>query len=328
MKVLLTGATGFLGHYLVRYLCQAGYEVKAWIRNKDKLSGIKSCIAEYCTGNLEDSDAWLQNSRDCDFIIHAAANTSQKSSCFVDYEKDHVWPVKNLIKVAGQGHIQKIVYISTANCFQPGTKESPGNETKSIQKVFYKSGYIHSKCKAQKLLLCSKKEVLDKMIILNPAFIIGNFEETSGPARLFKQLNHRIILCPEGGKSLVSAVDVSRFTIHALQSSVSGRAFILAESCYSFREMAKIYKAISGRKSWIVPLPGKLLKIFGLLGDLWENISQKPASLNSINAFLLSTGFYYSGSKASEIFNIPYTPARKVFEDALKDYLQKQKKFK
>ena len=130
MKVLLTGADGFLGSNITRELLLQGYEVKAFHtlhRQTITLEGLP--ITRYMGDLLNKND--LESAIEgCDMIIHAAASTSVWPTRNAGSWKINVEGTQRIIDVALEYKIQKVVYVGTANSFGFGSKENPGDETK------------------------------------------------------------------------------------------------------------------------------------------------------------------------------------------------------
>ena len=73
MKVALTGATGFLGRYLVWHLLEQGYRCRCWHRVDSDRSGIPDTKdLEWVSGELNDPGATRELVNGCDAVIHAA----------------------------------------------------------------------------------------------------------------------------------------------------------------------------------------------------------------------------------------------------------------
>jgi nucleoside-diphosphate-sugar epimerase len=74
MRIAITGATGFLGRYLVRQLAQAGYQLRCWYRPGSDRSGFEEhadCI-DWLPGGLGDGAAVGQLVRGANAVVHAA----------------------------------------------------------------------------------------------------------------------------------------------------------------------------------------------------------------------------------------------------------------
>src|SRR5436190_11549898 len=72
MKIDVTGATGFVGRYLVRQLAGSGHTLRCWHRPSSDLTDLGSQPVEWQLGDLNDSAASVQLVTGCDAVVHAA----------------------------------------------------------------------------------------------------------------------------------------------------------------------------------------------------------------------------------------------------------------
>jgi len=77
-KILVTGASGFIGSRLVKSLYENGFtDIRATSWSRDLRNDFEGCEnVEHIKGNLQDADFCETISKDCDVIFHCAANTS------------------------------------------------------------------------------------------------------------------------------------------------------------------------------------------------------------------------------------------------------------
>src|SRR5262245_2460229 len=79
MKVLVTGATGFLGSHVADLLCERGHEVRALVRKTSDTRRLKGRGSELVIGSLEQGDGLEDAVRDVDGIVHAAGVVKARS---------------------------------------------------------------------------------------------------------------------------------------------------------------------------------------------------------------------------------------------------------
>ena len=112
-KVLVTGATGYLGRYLVKELNKQGYRVRALARNSNKLDDLSELIDEVFEGEVTKPETLNGICDGIDVVISSIGITRQKDGLTymdVDYQGN-----KNLLEEAKKEGISKFIYVSVFN---------------------------------------------------------------------------------------------------------------------------------------------------------------------------------------------------------------------
>ena len=98
MKVLLTGATGFLGKYVIDELKNNSYQVVAFGRNEKIGKALIDENVEFFKGDIDNLDDLFKASQDCTAIIHAAALSTVWGK-WEDFYNANVLGTKNIVQV-------------------------------------------------------------------------------------------------------------------------------------------------------------------------------------------------------------------------------------
>jgi uncharacterized protein YbjT (DUF2867 family) len=112
-KVLVAGATGYLGRHLVKELKRHGYQVRALARNLNKLGDLSNVIDEMFEGEVTRPETLDSICDGIDVVISSIGITRQKDGMTymdVDYQGN-----KNLLDLAPKSNISKFVYVSVLN---------------------------------------------------------------------------------------------------------------------------------------------------------------------------------------------------------------------
>jgi len=112
-RVLVAGATGYLGHYVVKEFKKQGYWVRALTRSADKLENLKDDVDEAFMGEVTDPASLDGICQDIDIVFSSIGITKQKDNLTymdVDYQGN-----KNLLEEAKKEGISKFIYISVFN---------------------------------------------------------------------------------------------------------------------------------------------------------------------------------------------------------------------
>ncbi|MFW9830867.1 MAG: NAD-dependent epimerase/dehydratase family protein [Candidatus Thorarchaeota archaeon] len=168
MKILVTGATGFIGKKLVSSLLQKGHEVTALVRKTSDVRGLPRNL-RLIEGDMLDAPSLDAAITGNDVVIHLAAY-------FDFYPKDvdllyrvNVEGTRSLIEASVKQGIRRFIYISTTEVIGP-VKNPPGTEETELRPQF---DYSKSKKKAETILQAASEESDLEYVILRPTGIMG-----------------------------------------------------------------------------------------------------------------------------------------------------------
>ena len=216
-KVLVTGATGFLGGRIVeRLILEERAEVHVLLRLQGRASRIASLPVKYHMGDVTDERAFAEAARGCDLVIHCASSLEhglapkQTSTC-------------RGTMVAAQVSSEvgaRLVHISS--CAVYGCPDQPEiDENAPLQPRHRGDTYALAKITAEQFLRSYAKEHSLKAAVLQPTMIYGPFssEWTTVPLAMLSAAD---VAMPLGDKSICNAVYVD---------DVVTAAFLVADRC-------------------------------------------------------------------------------------------------
>ena len=173
--ILVTGATGFVGAYVVRDLILAGYRVKAMRRKKLLPFFVDSEIlrrAEWIEGDIMDIPAMDEALQGADAIVHAAAMVSFKPSEAEEMFRINIEGTANMVNLAIEHGIKKFIHVSSVSAIGREKNDVLVNESGTWSGKFRQTRYGVSKQRAEMEVWRGIAEGLNAVII-NPATILG-----------------------------------------------------------------------------------------------------------------------------------------------------------
>jgi len=204
-KILVTGASGFLGTRLVELLVQKGYPVRALVRKLANTKKLKACGVEIFFGDVADLESLRPAFRGIDMVVHAAADTAGT-------ERDGEWSTirgtRNVLDLCGQDGIRKLIYISSCAVYGVADyrKGAVVGEDASLERFPERRGfYAWSKLEADHIVAEAITEGPIPIISLRPGTIWGPGGEIFTPMMGFS-LGEKLFAVIGNGKFVLPFV--------------------------------------------------------------------------------------------------------------------------
>ncbi|WP_372780105.1 NAD-dependent epimerase/dehydratase family protein [Litorivivens sp.] len=202
-KVLVTGASGFLGSRLARRLLDEGYQLSLLVRPAAVLDATLKSQCHIVYGDLSDQNALALAVSDCEWIFHCAANV-KTWDCIDNYYRTNVLGVQHLLDAVQQNTpaLKRFVHISTVDVY--GYPDAPADESSPVRKTGF--GYGDSKLEGEQRVLRMASDHDLPFTIIRPGNIIGpgsQFISEIGTA-----LKTGNMLTIEGGLAHAGLIDV------------------------------------------------------------------------------------------------------------------------
>lgn len=324
MKILVTGANGLLGHHVVMQLQQMHHDIRIIVRGSRDLYFDKTGI-EIIHGTFTDYISLKKAADGCDAIIHIAALTAQNLLHYDDYRNINTVGAANIIRVANELNINRLVFVSTANTVGYGSPEKMADERCDIEYPFSKSFYARSKVEAEKLFVAASKKAGRHVIIINPTFMIGSHDVKPSSGKLMLMgYRRRWMFTPKGGKNFVAVTDVATAVCNALTIGQNGERYLASGVNLSFKEFYQIQSRVGGYKQKLIKIPNAILQMAGKAGDFIRMFGVKT-EISSMNLNQLLIKEYYSNKKAVEELKMPQKPIEQAIEEALNWFSERNK---
>jgi len=278
MKVLLTGANGFVGSHVLDRLRACGITTAVLLRPGGDRRFIEAHLPrlEVRTGFLGDPPSLTAAMQDITHVVHCAGCTKAlRASDF--YEVNHVG-TRHVVEAVNQqkGRIQRLVHISSLAAGGPATPDKPARENDPPNPI---SEYGKSK-------LAGEQEVRGacepEHVILRPPAVYGPRDAAFLP--LFKAVRAHIL--PRFGHgqqalSLVFVKDLAEAVVTCLtHPAAPGKTFYVASpEVTNARELAGEIALQMKAWTWPLPLPGAALWLLCCLQDAISRLTGKPGLL-------------------------------------------------
>jgi nucleoside-diphosphate-sugar epimerase len=264
MKVLLTGATGYVGHQLALKLASENYRVHALVRdiNSSKIPIHKNIMV--FEGDLCDYDSILKAMRGCAYVFHTAAYTNLKCKSIDNFYNGNVVGTENILKAALQYQVKKVIYTSTLSVFGPSFKEVPITESQP-RLTSFANDYELTKSMSEEAVSDYVKKGLS-CIILNLTRVYGpglNTYSNGLNKIILKIAKNDFLIVPSKlniRSNYVYINDALNAHILAMHSGKSGEKYIIGGENISYLELFDKIKTQTKSKIRILKINYDLLK--------------------------------------------------------------------
>lgn len=172
-KVLVTGATGFLGKRVARRLVEEGYRVRGLARTRSSVGDLKKLGVEIAIGDLADESSIVAAVEGVDVVVHAAAGTRGRAE---ESYAATIEGTRNVLEACRSGCVKKLVYISSCNVYEvAGYPENQVvTEEAQLERFPLRRGhYSAAKLQAEALVTAAMSKYSCAAVVLRPGTIYG-----------------------------------------------------------------------------------------------------------------------------------------------------------
>tara|TARA_R110001583_G_C5671425_1_gene411180 strand:- start:4945 stop:5904 length:960 start_codon:yes stop_codon:yes gene_type:complete len=259
MKVLVTGANGFVGTTLVTQLFANNFEVIGTVRSKDSI--LPDGVPRFLISDIADEIHWNNMLEGVSVVIHTAARVhvmdDSVANPLVEFRKVNVDATLRLARQAVNTGVKRFIFISsikvngemtlTEQSFKPNDNNKPTDP------------YGLSKYEAEQGLLALAKETGMEVVIIRPPLVYGPGVRANF-ASMMKWINKGVPL-PFGAihnqRSLVALDNLVSFIIHCIDHpKAANEIFLISDGkdVSTSELLRKVAKAF-GKQVWLLPIP-------------------------------------------------------------------------
>jgi nucleoside-diphosphate-sugar epimerase len=252
MQVAVTGATGFIGRYIVRHLVALGHRCRCWYRPTSDRGGFEDVEQqiEWVAGELGGTDECSKLVAGCDGVIHAAlyhpgGGFRGGEEDVIEFVERNVVGTLKLIEAARAAHVGRFVFVSTCAVHERILSDRPLDETHPTTPTSHYGAhkaaieqFVHSYGWGQGYAICAVRPTgvygLDRPV------------EQSKWFNLVRDLAQgRDVTCDRGGKE-VHAADVAKAAAILLDKGQAGEVYNCFDRYISDFDVATIAKRLAG----------------------------------------------------------------------------------
>ncbi len=269
-KILVTGATGFLGSNIVLELIQDNQAPKLFVRDPKKLDKRFDGL-EVIVGDLRNRKLVETSMEDCNQVIHCAGFVSlYPKDRELLYELNYQASL-NVFQGAIKQDVEKLIYTSTSSCLGAYHSSNLKNRMEASELDI---PYVQSKLLAMNEALDYHKKGLP-VVVLCPTLILGEGDwKLTSSELIYRFLRKEIPAYLAGGLNPIYVKDAALAHIKALKYGKPGEVYTIAGSTnFSIRDFFMELEKLSGIKAPRIKIPLWFAKILAFLN---ESLSSTP----------------------------------------------------
>lgn len=275
-KILVTGASGFVGQFLCKTLSKSGRSVLGAVRTSNS-NLIDHNIKYISVGDISHKKNWKDHLFDVNCIIHCAGRAHQMNDNNVDaYRLINLEGTKRLAEQAAEAGVKRLIFLSSIKVNGESTDQINFNK-----KFFYKDipdpqdPYAISKLEAERALWqISSRTGLEVVVVRLP--LVYGYGAKGNMARLIKLVKSRVLFplsIVKNKRSMIGIDNLVDLLIRCIDHvDASGKTFLVSDdNDLSTPQLIKLIALSMKKKVYFFPLPIFLLKIiFSIIGKRQE----------------------------------------------------------
>ena len=320
-KVLVTGASGFIGRHTVARLLRDGFAVQVLVR--DSVWPVDwNRRVEIVVGDVRDPDVTKKALVGCDTVLHLAgkAHDAEEWHDAGEHEQITVIGTRNLLRAAQTTDVQTFLFLSSLSVYGPGALAQRDETAPCRPESAY--GRAKLKLEAEACVLEHGAKFGIAAICLRPALVYGPGCKGNLPRMIAAIERGFFPPIPEVGnrRSMVHVMDlVEAIMLAATKPLAAGRCYLVTDGKpYSIRELYELICRALGKPvpGWHVPL--WTLKALSRTGDAIGRIRGRRFLFDSDALDKLVGSALYSSEKISR--ELGYRPTL-TLEDAMSEMI-------
>ncbi len=322
MRVLVTGATGFVGAHVARVLVDQGHEVSALVRPTSQLDVLSDLPLKLVLGSLTDLPSLERAVRGIDLLCHVAADYRFWVPDPHTMHEVNVLGTERLMEFAWKAGVSRIVYTSstvTVRC----SSGRLGTEEDFVLPSEARSIYQRTKILAEQAAWRLIGEGAP-ITIVNPSTPIGALDRRPTPTgRLIVDfLNGRLPGFLEAAFNFVPVRDVAMGHWLAATSGRVGERYILGGANIPLSEFLEILARTSRQPAPKMKIPYALAYLAGLFGDLSGGLTGREPRATRDGVRMARVPMLFDSGKAVKELGFSQTPLTKAAEEAVQWFRQ------
>ncbi|MCG8673323.1 MAG: SDR family oxidoreductase [Pseudomonadales bacterium] len=319
MKVLVTGAAGFIGSHVVRALLQEGHEVRALHLPHDNLLNLRGLDVELFSGDVTDPDSMAKACKGCQRVFHLAAIYALWLKDPSLMRKVNVYGTQVVLEAARNQGVERVIHTSSIARFCGQGLNRVANEESPFGLAITRNPYAISKAESHEVAVEAARKGQD-VVIVAPTGPVGPGDISPTPTGklLLACASMPVLTLPPTASNMCDVRDIARGQVLAAEKGKTGESYLLGHQDLTMKQLAEITMEILGVSRPVVTVPFGLAEVAGKAA-LWlaDNVTHKAPLITPDTVAISKLGLTADCTKAVKELGMPQTPIKTALQDAI-----------
>jgi len=319
MTDLVTGATGFVGAAVARFLLARGRRVRVLVRAVSDRRNIDGLDVEVFEGDLTDRRSLSAAADGCDGVFHVAADYRLWAPDPAPMFAANVDGSRAVIRAGMDAGVRRIVYTSSVAVLGIHKDGTPANEDSPVGFGDMIGPYKQSKFRAEEAVKQLIAEAGAPVVIVNPSTPIGpgDVKPTPTGRMIVEAAAGRMPAFVDTGLNVVHVDDVAEGHWLAFEKGTIGERYILGGEDMALADILAEIARLTGRRPPAMRLPHNLIVPVAWFAESWDRIAGGEPFVTLDGIRMARKRMYFSSDKARKDLGYAPRPSGEALADAV-----------
>ena len=318
-RVLVTGASGFVGSAVARKLVAEGFRVRALMRANSPRGHLANLDLEFVDGDLRDGASVASAAQGVRYVFHVAASYRLSLRDPGELFASNVEGTRHVMQAARRAGVERIVYTSSVAALALSHDGSPADESKLAVERQTIGAYKRSKLAAEKLVHDLVATEGLPVVVVNPTTPIGPVDVRPTPTGriIVESAAGRMPGFVDTGLNFVHVDDVAAGHVAALRRGRIGERYILGGQDVMLRELLAAVAERVGRRPPRWRIPRRLIFPIALGAELAAAFSKKEPFVTINGLRMAKHRMFFTSEKAERELGYRARPWLQGLDEAI-----------
>jgi len=317
-KVLVTGASGFVGSAVARKLAERGYNVRALVRPGSPRAHLEGLDIDFVSGDLRDEDAVRAAMAGMRYLFHVAADYRLWARDPYEIIDNNMRTTRLAMEEAQRAGLERIVYTSSVATLRTGPEGESFDESENMDETEAIGAYKRSKLMAERLVVDMADRGLP-VVIVNPSTPVGprDVKPTPTGRMIVEAAAGRMPAFVDTGLNMVHVDDVAEGQLAALARGRIGERYILGGQNAALSEILATVAQEVGRRPPRLKIPRGAIYPLAYVAEAVARRSGREPFVTVDGLKMAKNRMFFTSAKAERELGYKARPYAEGIRDAI-----------